>query len=163
MNVCLRHRSRNPHKVSPVPLSDIPGFSVEFRGRPCGVLESIRGCDQPFDDRGERLLLAGLSLAASKAPTAAPGGAGIVNLTGVAHLSGISGLRRVTGFQGLSISSNDLKQPTLAQVDDAVCEPPLMLSQRPDLILPLIRSSQKPRNGSPVAGLSPSAPIPAPK
>jgi hypothetical protein len=30
------------------------------------TLESIRGCGQPFDDRGERLLLAELSLAASK-------------------------------------------------------------------------------------------------
>jgi hypothetical protein len=45
---------------------------------------------------------------------------GIVNLTGFAHLSGISGLRQVTGFQGLSFCGNDLKQPTSAQVDDAV-------------------------------------------
>jgi adenosylmethionine-8-amino-7-oxononanoate aminotransferase len=47
-------------------------------------------------------------------------GDGIVNLTGFAHLSGISGLRQVTGFQGLSFCGNDLKQPTLAQVDDAL-------------------------------------------
>ena len=35
----------------------------------------LRGCGQPFDELGERLLLAGLSLAASKASTASTGDA----------------------------------------------------------------------------------------
>ena len=41
-----------------------------FVGGISWTLESIRGCDQLFNDRRERLLLAGLSLAASRAPTA---------------------------------------------------------------------------------------------
>jgi hypothetical protein len=88
---------------------------------------------------------------------------GIVDLTDFAHLSGISGLRQVTGFRGLHVCGNALKQPTSAQVDDAVCEAPLMLSQQPNLILPVIRSSRRLRNGSPLAGLSLKAPIPAPE